>query len=219
MRPFLALLRGALPVFAQEQQPQPVHVDAPIHVTAIDVVADVRDASGKLPQGLTPAMHGDLVAAGARLDGLEGLADRFGITAVLEQRRGARIGEDHVDGAHVDEPVHAAQLQEGAFTGDLPVEARVEGSSANPARKQGSLHVVSKLPGAPARGDFRFTLAVLVPPGQAFVTTKPLTGFRLNDGAFDMRTPLDLPPATSVVVISIEDMATGMWGSSRIQLQ
>ena len=112
-----------------------------------------------------------------------------------------------------------AQLQEGGFTGDLAVDAKVEWSAANTARKQGSLHVVSKVPGLTAKGDFRFTLAILVPPGQAFVTSRPLTGFRLNDGVFDMRTPLDLPPTTSVVVISIEEVSTGMWGSSRIQVQ
>jgi hypothetical protein len=35
--------------------PQNVHVEAPVHVTAIDVIADVRDAHGKVPAGLTPA--------------------------------------------------------------------------------------------------------------------------------------------------------------------
>ena len=111
-----------------------------------------------------------------------------------------------------------AQLQEGNFAGDLPVQATVEWTP-NPARRQGSLRVVSKLPGGLAKGDFRFTLAILVPPGEAFVTNRPLTGFRLNDGVFDLRTPLDLPAKTSVVVISIEDTATGMWGSSRIVVQ
>lgn len=111
-----------------------------------------------------------------------------------------------------------AQLHEGAFIGDLPVEATVAWTT-NTARKQGTLNVTSKIPGLPAKGDFRFTLAILVPPGEAFVTNRQLAGYRLSNGEFRLQTPLDLPPATSVVVISIEDTATGMWGSSRIQVQ
>jgi hypothetical protein len=111
------------------------------------------------------------------------------------------------------------QLQEGAtFTGDLPVEATVDWT-ANPSRKQGTLSVVSKPPGVDLKqGDFRFTLAVLVPPGEAFVTNKPLNAYQLSNGEFRLRTPLDLPLATSVVVIAIEDLANGMWGSSRIKV-
>lgn len=111
------------------------------------------------------------------------------------------------------------QLHEGAtFTGDLPVEATVEWT-ANTDRKRGTLRVVSKLPGADLRGDFRFTLAILVLPGEAFVTHKPLNAYRLSNGEFRLQTPLDLPAATSVVVIAIEDLANGMWGSSRIKVQ
>jgi hypothetical protein len=110
-----------------------------------------------------------------------------------------------------------AQLHEGAFIGDLAVEATVEWST-NTARKQGTLRVASKVPGLTTKGDFRFTLAVLVPPEQAFVTSRPLPGYRLSNGEFRLQTPLDLPPATSVVVISIEETSTGMWGSSRIQV-
>jgi VWFA-related protein len=113
-----------------------------------------------------------------------------------------------------------AQLQEGAtvFTGDLPVEATVEWN-ANPARKQGTMRVVSKIPGGPTRGDFRFTLAVLVPPKEAFVTSRPLEGYQLPNGEFRLRTPIDLPAATSVVVIAIEETSTGMWGFSKIKVQ
>ena len=110
-----------------------------------------------------------------------------------------------------------AQLNEGAFTGDLPVQATVEWT-ANTARKQGKLRVVSKIPNL-TKGDFRFTLAILVPPSESFVTNRQLSGYQLTDGEFRLGTPLDLPPATSVVVISIEEMSTGMWGSSRIKVQ
>ena len=110
-----------------------------------------------------------------------------------------------------------AQLHEGAFIGDLPVEATVEWT-ANTARKQGKLQVVSKIPDL-AKGDFRFTLAVLVPPNQSFVVNRHLAGYQLPNGEFRLKTPLDLPPATSVVVISIEELSTGMWGSARIKVQ
>ncbi len=50
------MLRGmflllAVALWAQEQ---PVHVEPPVHVTAIELVVDVRDATGKVPAGLTP---------------------------------------------------------------------------------------------------------------------------------------------------------------------
>ena len=110
-----------------------------------------------------------------------------------------------------------AQLQEDSFTGDLPVEATVEWTP-NTARKQGTMRVVSKIPGV-TRGDFRFTLAVLVPPKDAFVTNRHLEGYKLSsEGGFTLRTPVDLPPATTVVVVSIEEMSTGMWGTSRIKV-
>ncbi len=35
-------------------QEQPVHVEPTLHVTAIEIVIDVRDAKGKMPDGLTP---------------------------------------------------------------------------------------------------------------------------------------------------------------------
>jgi VWFA-related protein len=107
-----------------------------------------------------------------------------------------------------------AQLLEGSFTGDLPVEATVDWTT-NTARRQGTLRVVSKIPDL-TKGDFRFTLAVLVPPNESFVVNKHLAGYQLPNGEFRLRTPLDLPPATSVVVVSIEEMSTGMWGSSRM---
>jgi hypothetical protein len=109
------------------------------------------------------------------------------------------------------------QLQEGAFAGDLPVEATVEWTS-NTARRQGTLRVLSKIPDL-KQGDFRFTLAVLVPPSESFVVNRNLAGYQLANGEFRLKTPLDLPPATSVVVVSIEEMSTGAWGSSRIKVQ
>lgn len=48
----LASLLVAIPLFAQQQ---PVHTEAPLYVTAIELMADVRDAGGKVPQGLTAA--------------------------------------------------------------------------------------------------------------------------------------------------------------------
>src|SRR3712207_5274425 len=51
-------MRRALAVFlfvVTASAQQPTHVEPPVFVTAIDVVADVRDSSGKLPPGLTAA--------------------------------------------------------------------------------------------------------------------------------------------------------------------
>ena len=109
------------------------------------------------------------------------------------------------------------QLLEGAtFTGDLSVEAAVDWTT-NTARRQGTLRVVSKIPDL-TKGDFRFTLAVLVPPNESFVVNRHLAGYQLPNGEFRLRTPLDLPPATTVVVVSIEEMSTGLWGSSRMNV-
>jgi hypothetical protein len=107
-----------------------------------------------------------------------------------------------------------AQLLDSTFTGDLSVQSTVEWS-ANTARRQGTLNVVSKIPDL-TKGDFRFTLAVLVPPNESFVVNKHLAGYQLPNGEFRLRTPLDLPAATSVVVVAIEELSTGMWGSSRM---
>src|SRR5689334_1615879 len=53
MRPIICVLLCAVTVSAQ-QAPVQVEPPASVYVTAIDVVADVRDAAGKLPAGLTP---------------------------------------------------------------------------------------------------------------------------------------------------------------------
>jgi VWFA-related protein len=114
------------------------------------------------------------------------------------------------------------QLKEATYTGDLPVEANVDWTMTS-SRKAGTLRVVArtdsltKLLTTP-RGDFRLTLAAQIPPNQAFVTNHQIPSYNLADGTFRLRTPLDLPAGTSVVVVAIEETNTGMWGSARIEV-
>jgi len=181
---------------------------------------------------------GDVVVSSGRIaEALERIEDRLRITYQVDRKpdgkplkielrardkklkvRSARWASSATPDEMAEQRA-LAQLHEGAFIGDLQVEAIVEWT-ANTARRQGTLRVVSKMPDImkSTKGDFRFTLAVLVPPNESFVVNRHLAGYQLPNGEFRLRTPLDLPPATSVVVISIEEMSTGMWGSSRIKV-
>ncbi|MGZ8867337.1 MAG: hypothetical protein ACXW2P_03260, partial [Thermoanaerobaculia bacterium] len=67
-----------------------------------------------------------------------------------------------------------------------------------------------------ARGDFRFTLAIRVPDKGNFVTNHLLTGYKMDDGSFRVKTPVDFPEGTSAVVVVVEEINTSMWGSARI---
>ena len=114
-------------------------------------------------------------------------------------------------------------LKGSAYTGDLPVDAKIEWIS-KPGRKAGNLTLAARgdavkaaLP-AGSRADYRLTLAIQVPPNQAFVTTKELPPQDLANPLFTLRTPLDFPGGTSVVVLTLEDVATGMWGSARVEV-
>lgn len=110
-----------------------------------------------------------------------------------------------------------------SYAGDLPVESSVQWESGN-GRRRGTLRattkldLVSKFLPAAARGEFRFTLAVQVPPNRAFVVNRVISNYDLSPGLFQVRSPIDLPRGASLMVVVVEETATGLWGSARVEL-
>ncbi len=115
-------------------------------------------------------------------------------------------------------------LRETTFGGDLPVQSSVEWA-AMAERRNGTLRATASLellanvvpPGA--RGEFRFTLAVLMLPNRVTVVNRLVTDYDLSGGTFRIRTPIDVPAEVSRMVVVIEETATGLWGSSRLDIR
>ena len=68
-----------------------------------------------------------------------------------------------------------------------------------------------------AKGDFRFTLAIRVPDKWNFVTNHIISGYKLDEGVFRVKTPVDFPEGTSAVAVVIEEINTSLWGSAKIE--
>src|SRR5688500_6560945 len=114
----------------------------------------------------------------------------------------------------------------GLFTsdaaGDLPVEATVQWQETAGGRRKGMLFASAKkaaldaLPGSGAR-VFRVTFAVQMPGQNAFVVNRIVSDGMTPEG-FRYRTPLEIPAAAEVIVVTIEEIGTGAWGAARMKV-
>jgi hypothetical protein len=108
-------------------------------------------------------------------------------------------------------------------TADFPVETTVEWNPPA-ATKTGSIRVVAKLDAVRAflpfngRGQFRVTLGVQV-PNRAYAVNSVLPDYDLKEGTFRFRAPITVPADATAVVLVIEELNSGLWGSSRISVQ
>lgn len=108
--------------------------------------------------------------------------------------------------------------------GDLEVTSSVVWHAAT-TRRMGTLYGAANL--APiarvlpqgATTAFRVTLAVKVSPTSAFVVNRLVTEFDRAAPAFTFRAPADVPLDASLIVVTIEEINTGMWGSARVEIK
>ena len=47
------------------------------------------------------------------------------------------------------------------------------------------------------------------------VRSRIIQNYDLTSGVFHLKTPMDVPAETSLIVLTIEEMKTGLWGSTR----
>jgi hypothetical protein len=108
-------------------------------------------------------------------------------------------------------------------TGDFPVEATVEWNPPG-AKKSGIMRVSAPLASirsflpTTGKANFRITMAIHVPPNNAFAVNSAIPNYDFADGTFHFRAPIDVPASASAIVLVIEEMSSGLWGSARIEV-
>jgi hypothetical protein len=184
---------------------------------------------------------GSVVANSAKLGAaIAGIGDRIRITYQVDRKPDGKARRIEVRPRDRNLTVRSAQwassstpdemaevralnlLNDGGFAGELPVRASIAWSAAS-GRKKGMLEASAdmtetrKLLPPGARGDFRFTLAIRVPEKGNFVTNHLISGYKMDDGSFRVKTPVDFPDGTSAVVVVVEEINTSMWGSATVR--
>lgn len=115
-------------------------------------------------------------------------------------------------------------LREASGRGDLRVESSVVWDDDGPSRRRGTLYVVGVVDpvgrALPSNSvpSYRVTMAVEIPPRNTFVVTREVMDQYLSKGTFKYRAPVEVPANASQVVVTVEEMLTGLWGSSRFSL-
>ncbi len=188
------------------------------------------------------ATGGKVVANSAHLSGvLDSLDDRVKLTYQVDRKPDGKPRKIEVRSRNANLKVRAARfvtsatpedmaktraaglLRSATYQGDLATEGSVEWAASPGPKKTGTLRAVSKvdlvkqlLP-AGAKGQFRITLAVQI-GREAVVVNRAVPDYDLTEGVFRFRTPLDLPPNATAVVLVIEETTTGIWGSTRVDV-
>jgi len=116
----------------------------------------------------------------------------------------------------------AIRLLEENASGDFPVDVTAEWSAPG-ATKSGAVRVVAKLDSVAAflpanhRGQFRITMAVQT-ANRAYAVNSILPDQTLTDASFRFRAPINVPADATAVVLVIEELSTGFWGSARLAM-
>jgi VWFA-related protein len=183
---------------------------------------------------------GAVVPNSAKLgEAIQNIDDRVRITYQVDRKPDGKAHKVEIRPRNKDLRVKAAQwaststpdemaevralglMSGGAFAGDLPVKSSVAWSAA-PGRRKGMLEASADVRSAKAllapgaRGDFRLTLAIKVPEKGVFVTNHIISGYKLDEGVFRVKTPVDFPEGTSDIVVVIEEINTSLWGSGKV---
>jgi hypothetical protein len=117
----------------------------------------------------------------------------------------------------------SVMTQQGA-RGELEVTSAADWETSTP-RRFGSIYGSARLdPILPIlRKDipssFRVTFAVHVPPKDAFVISRFVTKADITGGTFRYRAPIDIPAGASLIVVTVEEIGTGTWGSARLPIR
>jgi hypothetical protein len=191
---------------------------------------------------IAEATGGKVVANSAQLAAvLESLDDRIQLTYQVDRKPDGKARKIEVRPRNSNLKVRSARfaasaspdsiaetraiglLKSANYQGDLPTEGSVEWAAAAGPKKSGTLRAVTKvdlvkslLP-AGAKGQFRITLAVQLGK-EAVVVNRAVPDYDMSEGVFRFRTPLDLPPTATAVVLVIEETVTGIWGSTRVDI-
>lgn len=184
---------------------------------------------------------GKVVANSAKIgEAIEDIDDRLRITYQVDRKPDGKARKVEVRPRDRDLRVRSARwassstpdelaevralglLNGDAFKGELPVKAAIAWSAAAGRRKgmlEASADVASVRQMLPpgTKGDFRFTLAIRVPEKGGFVTNHIISGYRMDDGMFRVKTPVDFPEGTSDVAVVVEEINTSLWGAAKIQ--
>lgn len=118
----------------------------------------------------------------------------------------------------------AGLLRDTSTKGDLAVESAITWEGVAGGKRKGMLFVTAPLdtirkalpPGAPLA--FRVTLAVDLSPRSPFVLSRMVTDHDQKAPTFRYRSPIDLPTNVKQMIVMVEEVGTGSWGSAKIQV-
>ncbi len=191
---------------------------------------------------VSEATGGKIVANSAQIgDALEGLDDRVKLTYQVDRKPDGKARKIEVRSRRPNLKVRAARfatsataedmaqtralglLKPSSYLGDLKTEGSIEWGPASAGQKNGTLRAVTDVdlirrllpPGAKAQ--FRITMAVQV-GRDSIVVNRSVSDYVLAGKPFRFRTPIDVPSNASMIVLVIEEITTGVWGSTRLQI-
>ena len=115
-------------------------------------------------------------------------------------------------------------LKAGADSGELHVEASVEWSSSTPERRKGTISAVTNLEAiarlVPSSNRvFRVTFAVLDAAASAFVDTRVVKPEQTDTNLFKYRAPIEVKATASRIVVTVEEIGTGIWGGAVLTIR
>jgi VWFA-related protein len=115
-------------------------------------------------------------------------------------------------------------LKSGADSGELRVKASVEWNTSTAGRRKGTIYAATNLePIAPiVRSSdrvFRVTFAVLDAATSAFVVTRIVKPEQPDTDVFKYRAPMEVKASASRIVVTVEEIGTGVWGGTVVAIR
>jgi VWFA-related protein len=115
-------------------------------------------------------------------------------------------------------------LKSGSDSGELRVQASVRWDASTSERRKGTIQAVADLePIArivpPTSRVFRVTFAVLDSSASAFVKTHIVNADRQSADRFRYQAPIEVKATASRIVVTVEEIGTGVWGGAAVAVR
>ncbi|HET8772515.1 MAG TPA: hypothetical protein VFP80_01940 [Thermoanaerobaculia bacterium] len=115
-------------------------------------------------------------------------------------------------------------LRDGGPVGELPTSVNVEWSPASTGRRTGNIVVQSSLKPIAALGSSRntaFRVSILAREAgqQPMLIHRTVSDYDPSKGTFQYKAPITAPASKLDLVISVEELSTGIWGGAKAEIQ
>lgn len=115
-------------------------------------------------------------------------------------------------------------LRDGGPVGELPTTVNVEWSPATTGRRTGNIVVESTLTAIPSLASSRstaFRVSILAREAgqQPMLIHRMVTDYDPSKGVFQYTAPITAPASKLELVVSVEELSTGIWGGGKALVQ